>query len=147
MVFCFHYFSPSSTETTSTVAMNECFFHDDDYYFDENEEETSIYNSIAASQELHRIEFSSPPTDDWIDAPASNPSLFPTIITIDEAKSQQWEMTKDEIKHVRFRLKKLLNKEEIDNNDIIDHFLGPKSKFAFFLTDCLKMDMEIYVVS
>lgn len=119
--------------------MDTSFFSSiDDAYFDED--------IIECIDHEVQEEFNAPPTDDWIDAPCHDPSKFPTKVTIDEAKNKQWEMAQIEINHLKKRVKHLIgNGDDVTKQDIVDHFLGTKSKFALFMYEQLNMDTETYL--
>jgi hypothetical protein len=67
------------------------------------------------------------------------------VITMDSSKDIQWEMAKDEIEHVKNRMKVLLSMNDISIQDISMYFMGPQSKFGLFMQQDLDLDQVMYL--
>lgn len=93
--------------------------------------------------------FLAPPQEKWTDYfSASNPA----VITMDSAKKTLWQIARDEMIHVRKRMRELLRMEEdvedglsVTNRQILLFTIGPKSKIGDFLRDELDLDKETYL--
>ena len=123
----------------------------DDYLFDS----VLIHGDESCLDWLDINEISNylvPSTEKWDDVSPS--SGYPTKITLDNSKVEQWELAKQEIEFVRENLNKLIfdkNKEN-DNgtavateDDVICYILGPNSDIGLFLQQHLNISAEKYI--
>lgn len=112
--------------------MDEYLFDDDNRFDDCIEDEDTWIDG----------EFVTPTTDEWNDVIHT---AFKTKISIDEAKTTQWERAKEEIKSVNNRMKSILDLDDVPTEkDVIMYILGPKSDISIFFQQRLKLTVEEY---
>lgn len=107
-----------------------------------------LSDCYLSSQEYEEV--MSPPADLWRDlSPFTNGAL----LTIDNAKNEQWKNGQEEIKSIRKNVKKLLYPFEdpdevpldrVTDDKIIEFHLGSKSKVGKFLREELGLDDDEY---
>lgn len=115
---------------------------------EDEEEEDDCFYFPGIGDELKDIDYSSEPMDcplpeHWKDIECSYAS---TKFTIDQSKDNQWEIAKDEIKHVRSSFSKLckVDEGEIEPYNIFKYYIGTESDFGMQIKKILEFDDETY---
>ncbi len=122
----------------------------DSFHYDDDEKEEGEYNEFFEESFSHLSQSSfaptieNPPIDEWIDL-LPNEGDCQTQFTIDTSRDQQWEMAQEEFHHIRSRMPQIIKKDDIGENDLIDHLLGPESKFGVWFRERLELDAEKYL--
>lgn len=121
-------------------------FFDDDFIhesiFDDNEC-NPFHDCTLDDADLKK--FLSPSLEQWKDLSSKDNA---TYVTIDQSKKKQWQLTKQEIRHVRERVMKMLNIQNFDDvhtRDIVSHILGPESDVGLYLQDELVLTKVEYL--
>ena len=113
----------------------------DDVEFADGELADCTFNQDELEQ------FLAPPQERWHDYFSTN---NPAVITMDSAKTSQWDLARAEVKHVKKMMRMLLGNSSSESNDItpdqiVMFCIGPKSKVGIFLCNELGLDEQTYL--
>ena len=119
--------------------------HDNQFdFFDEiGIDQNELFDCYLEDSELN--DFLTPPTEIWKDFLSVD---NPTVVTMDSAKSEQWNLAKEEIEHVRKSIIELLEVDDfskVNDKGILMLCIGPESKVGEFLKEELSLCNKEYL--
>lgn len=110
-----------------------------EFLFDETGELLDCFLDEAALSE-----FLAPPAQKWSDVSSTS---VKTKVTVDDAKNEQWDRAKDEIRFVLKNLKNILGLTDdsiCEPHEIVMFILGPESRLGLLFQKELNLTSEEY---
>ena len=112
--------------------------YDDDWLHDHEFSDCTLSQSEVEA-------FLAPSAEKWHDYFATE---HPAVITMDSAKTYQWNLAKQEMNHLRKNICNFLGcmePDKVTEEDLLLYFLGPESKSGQFLIDELEISEHEYM--
>ena len=108
-------------------------------------QECAEFNDCCLSQDELREFFRPPSAGQWKDM---DPKNFPAVLKMDESKTHQWKLAKEEIRHIKKSVHDILNVNEGDEfpfDRLVMHAIGPESEVGAFLCKEVNLSHEQYI--
>ena len=127
----------------SSNHFNDHLFDEIDFEHDFFSEDSDLTDCYLSENELAQL--LAPSSETWKDFLPNNNEA---IVTIDSSREIQWRLAKEEIEHVRRKMKELISVEDEDDvsfQQIVLFVIGTDSKAGCFLLEELELDTTSYL--
>ena len=114
-----------------------------DFFDDDFLTQHELHDCYLSDEEL--VQFLTPSQNQWRDFFPDNNEA---VITFDSSKIIQWDLGKQEIKHICKQVLHLLSMSDFDDvkrEHIISHCIGPESKFGVLFCSKIGLDRDTYL--